>query len=313
MQKIAKICVGVDISKNTLDVHLYPLKKTFKLNNDEDGIRTLITKLKLYDVECIGCEATGGYEQFLARILKEHSYTLWIIDPRRIKGFITARGCKSKTDKIDAYKIAEFIAQHAPDYTPFVKTETQSFLQALINRKNDLVAFLATEKTRLKHPSHAASQDSIKKFIEILNNEIKNLEKQIEGLIKQDKELDKKAEILESIPGIGKATAAILLSFVPELGSLSNSKIASLVGLCPYENESGKFRGKKRIRGGRVIPRKQLYMCALTTIKHNLILKSFYDRLIAAQKPFKIAIVAVMRKLIILANSLLKKGELCAV
>ena len=118
---------------------------------------------------------------------------------------------------------------------------------------------------------------------------------------------------LASIPGIGFASAALLLSHVPELGNISNRKIAALIGVCPYDNESGRYKGKKSIRGGRVAPRNNLYMCALTTIKYNLILKSFYDRLIENKKPFKVAIVAVMHKLIVLANSLLKKGELCRV
>jgi len=154
---------------------------------------------------------------------------------------------------------------------------------------------------------------SIKRLSKIFEVEIKKITKQITVLLKNDPELNKKAAILESIPGIGIASAALLLSHVPELGKISNSKISALVGVCPYDNESGGFKGKRRIRGGRATPRNNLYMCALTTIKYNLILKGFYNRLIEKQKPFKVAIVAVMHKLIILANSLLKKGELCKV
>lgn len=172
---------------------------------------------------------------------------------------------------------------------------------------------MATEKARIDHPSHAAQQESIKKFVAIFKNEIQSIDCQIQELIGKDSELNAKSKLLESIPGIGKATSAVLLSFVPELGSLSNNKIAAIVGLCPYENESGNYRGKKNIKGGRAIPRTALYMCALTTIKYHLPLRVFYDRLITNHKVFKVAIVAVMRKLIVIANSILKKGESCKV
>lgn len=313
MTNISKAYVGVDISKNSLDIHIYPFGRSFKIYNSKGDIQKFIGQLQHYDIATIGCEATGGYEKTLCKLLKDNSYDLWIIDPRRIKGFIVASGCKGKTDKIDAKKIAEFVCQNTKDYDSIGKTENQEQLQSLVNRKNDLIKFLVAEKTRLQHPSHMFSLSSIKKLIEILEGEVKIVDKQIKSLIASDKELARKSVILESIPGIGAASAAALLSFVPELGKISNSKIAALVGVCPYDNASGTYTGKKSIRGGRLVPRNMLYMCALTTIKHNLILKSFYDRLIENKKPFKVAIVAVMRKLIVLANSLLKKGELCKV
>ena len=313
MKSISKVYVGVDVSKGNLDTYIYPLGKLFKIANTEVEIKRLIKELSKYDVAQIASEATGGYEKLLAKILRKNSYNLWIIDPRRIRGFIIASGCKCKTDKIDAQKIAEFAYKNYKDYEPIIKTENQEKLQALVNRKNDLTKFLMTEKTRLKHPSHSLHLSSIKKLIKTLEREIKTIDQQIQSLIKGDKELYKKANFLESIPGIGKASAAMLLSFVPELGRLSNSKISALVGVCPYDNESGKYKGKRFIRGGRIIPRNMLYMCALTTIKYHLPLKVFYNRLKAKQKPFKVAIVAIMHKIIIIANSLLKKGELCRV
>ena len=311
MKNISKVCVGVDVSKSNLDIYIHPLGKFFKIPNTEFGIKKFTKELAKYKVAQVACEATGGYEKLFASILRKKSYNLWVVDPRRIKGFILASGCKCKTDKIDAKKIAEFAYKNSKDYESIIKTETQEQIQALVNRKNDLTIFLAAEKTRLKHPSHALSLSSIEKFIKTLEKEIKTIDQQIQVLIKGDKELHRKATILESIPGIGKASAALLLSFVPELGHLSNVKISALVGVCPYDNESGKYKGKRFIRGGRVTPRKMLYMCALTTIKYHFPLKEFYDRLRHAQKPFKVAIVAIMHKLIIIANSLLKREELC--
>lgn len=311
MTIVPKVHVGVDISKNSLDIHILPLRKVRKIANSEADITKLIKELAKYDIAQIACEATGGYEKELARVLKENGYDLWIVDPRRIRGFIVASGCRSKTDKIDAQKIAEFSSKNTRDYLAIDKTENQHKVQALVNRKNDLTKFLGTEKARLKHPSHALYLSSIQNIISVLLGEIKTIEQQIQALIKSDSELAKKAMLLESIPGIGAASAALLLSHIPELGKISNRKISALVGLCPYDNESGRYKGKKRIRGGRVAPRNNLYMCALTTIKYNLILKGFYDRLTGNNKPFKVAIVAVMHKLIILANAILKKGEVC--
>ncbi len=313
MSTVSKVYIGVDVSKDHLDVYIQPNRKFFKIPNTKVGIKEFVRTLGKYEVAEIACESTGGYEKPLARYLKKNSLSLRIIPPERIKGFIVASGCKTKTDKIDAQKIAEFASKNPPDYVALEKTDEQASIQALVNRKQDLTQFLAAEKTRLKHPSHQQSLTSIRKFIKTLEKEIKAIDKQIQTIIKNDEKLNAKAQYLESIPGIGKASAALFLSFVPELGKLSNRKISALVGVCPYDRSSGKFRGKKYIRGGRLIPRNALYMCALTTIKYNLILKEFYDRLIAKNKPFKVAIVAVMHKLIIFANSVLKKERMCHV
>jgi transposase len=313
MITLPKVYVGVDVSKNTLDIHIHPLGKSFKIENSKIDINNFLKKFTSYEVMQIACEATGGYERLFVNLSKKSKYRVWIVDPRRIKGFIVASGCKGKTDKIDAQKIAEFASKNSPDYQAMDKSENQEKLQVLVNRKNDLIQFLGSEKTRLQQPSHIDSIKSIKRFIKIFEKEIKLISDQIQSIIKKDVCLKKQSEILESIPGIGKTTTAALLSFVPELGTLNKNEISALVGLCPYDNQSGRYAGRKRIRAGRSIPRKALYMCALTSIKYSLIHKAFYDRLIAKNKPFKIAIVAVMHKLIILANSLLKKGELCKI
>jgi transposase len=311
MTKLSQVFIGVDISKNNLDIFVHPVGLSLKIDNSEKAIIKFIKQLSAYQVMQIACEATGGYEKLLVNLLKEYSYDCWIVDPRRIKGFIVASGCRSKTDKIDAKKIAEFAFKNSPDYEAKSKTHNEKALQALVDRKADLTQYLATEKARLKHPSHALSVPSIKKFMAMLEKEIKKIDSQIAKQIVTDSNLDKKVKLLESIPGIGKATAALLVSHVPELGQLPNSKISALIGVCPYNRESGAYKGKSYIRGGRMVPRNALYMCALSTIKHHLPLKEFYDRLIEKKKPFKVAIVAVMRKLIIIANAILKKAEPC--
>lgn len=313
MVKVSQVYVGVDISKNNLDIYIYPIAKFFRVDNSKEGIKQLVLKLTKYNVAQVACEATGGYEKLLIKTLQQHLYNSWIIDPRRIKGFITSKGFKSKSDKIDAQKIAEFVAQNSNSYQAVLKTETEENLKALVNRKQDLTTFLGAEKVRLQHPSHELSVSSIKKMISFLQKEIKKIDKNIEDIIKSDADLCLKSDYLASIPGIGKATASLLLSFVPELGTINNKQVSALVGLCPYTRESGNYKGKRFIQAGRVVPRNALYMCALTTIKYHLPLKDFYNRLIDNGKPFKVAIVAIMRKLIVIANSILKKGEPCKV
>jgi len=313
MENISQVYIGVDISKDHLDVCIHPLGRSLKIKNSEADIAKLAQELKSYTVASIGCEATGGYEKLLVKTLQDHSYNVWIIDPRRVKGFIVATGCKSKTDKIDAQKIAQFVAQNPRSFEAIDKSEAEEKVQALVDRKQDLMKFLVAEKTRFKHPSHAFHGANIKKFIALLEREIEKLDIQIQKLLQDDENLHRRASILESIPGIGTSSAAVLLSSLPELGKIGNNQIAALVGLAPFDNASGRYSGKKFIRGGRATPRNALYMCALTTIKHNPVLKAFYDHLIAQQKPFKVAIVAVMRKMIVLANALLRKNELCRV
>ncbi len=311
MNNVSEVSIGVDISKSSLDIALYPSGEWLKIANTKLEITKFVKRLSQYDVKQVACEATGGYEKLLVKLLKQHSYSCWIVDPRRIKGFITASGCKNKTDKIDAQKIAEFASKNSPDYEPICRTSHDEMLRALVSRRQDLTKTLAEEKTRLKHSTHELSVASIERMILFLNKEIKTADKQLSTLIAKDTELQRKAGLLESIPGVGQTSATLLLSFVPELGTLSNNEIAALVGVCPYSRESGNYIGKRFIRGGRVIPRNALYMCALTTIRLFPPLKAFYDRLIANKKCFKVAIVSVMRKLIILANVILKNGEPC--
>jgi transposase len=312
MNNVAEVYCGVDVSKAHLDIYIYPNGKSLKIENSKTAIGKFVREhLAGQSVKRITCEATGGYEDLFKTTLKEHGHTVWIVDPRRVRAFRIASGRKSKSDKIDAKVIAEFSVKNAPDYETVGKTENQHMLHALNARKKDLTNMLSEEKTRLQHPVHQACKTSIQKLLKVLEKEVKSLGQQIKDLVKQDQELSKKADLLESIPGIGFATAALLISSVPELGTLDKREVAALVGLCPYDNSSGTFNGKRFIRGGRRGPRNALYMCSLTAIKYHLPLKAFYDRLIAAGKAFKVAIVAVMRKLIIIANELLKKGEPC--
>jgi len=312
MNNLTNVWVGVDVSKDTLDIHLYPLNKSFKITNTKVGIEKFVNQeLSKFDVKQTTCEATGSYEKVFATTFKKHGYPVWVVHPQRIKGYIISTGCRSKNDKIDAKKIAEFASKNPPDYTAQERTENQEILRALVNRRDDLTKSLAEEKTRYQQPAHEPCRPSIESLMEHLESQIKVIEKQIKDILKKDEELSAKAQLLESIPGVGVMSATMLLSWFPELGLVSNRAIASLAGLSPFERSSGKYVGKRYIGGGRSLPRKMLYMCALSAIQYYQPLKEFYKRLIAKNKPFKVAIVAVMRKLIVLANTLLRKGEMC--
>lgn len=309
MKNIPNVYVGVDISKLSLDIYLTPIGKTYKIGNTRNEIINFIDGLGKYNIVKIGCEATGGYEQLLTLLLREHNYKPWVIDPRRVRGFIVASGCRSKTDKIDAQKIAEFVSKNSPSFEIIQKTEAHAMLQALINRKDDLTKFLAAEKARIKHPAHQFCKSNIEQFVKILEHEIELLDLEIQRVVKENPELRDKANILASIPGIGVASAALLVAYLPELGKISGPQISALVGVCPYNNESGKYNGKRFIKGGRPVPRRALYMCALSGVQFNPDLKRYYERLKESEKPFKVAIVAVMHKLILIANALIKKSE----
>lgn len=313
MIKLPEIYVGVDVSKDKLDIHFYPIRKSFIIGNNKTDMTKLTFELSKYYVKQITCEATGGYEKPFVKELKEKSYSVRIEDPRRIRGFIIASGCKAKTDKIDAKKIAEFAFHNfhnQKEYVQIKKSENQERIQSLTNRRNDLILFESSEKTRLQHPSHEQSIPSIKRIIRVLEKEIAKIEREIQEIIDSDASLKRKAEILESVPGVGKVASSTLISHLFELGILENGQISAIAGLCPYDHQSGKHKGKSFIRGGRPIPRKVLYMCAMSACRCNDKIKEFFDRMIQAGKSFKVAIVAAMNKLPRILNTLIKKDEL---
>ena len=219
MITVSKIYVGVDISKDNLDICIEPLGKSFRIANSQEAIEKFIKKLPEHEGIKIACESTGGYEKLLDQILSKHDINLWIVDPRRIKGFIVSKSCKSKTDKIDALKIAQFVMQNCEDYKQIKKSEQEQKLRALVDRKQDLTVMLTAEKTRLKHPSHALSIASIEEMMEYLKKQIESIDKKVKESIELDEDLKNKSELLTSILGIGQATAAVLLSSLPEYGN----------------------------------------------------------------------------------------------
>lgn len=308
---LTKIFVGVDISKDSLDVCFLPENKHFKVQNDALGLKKMIQNLSEYDVKRIVCEASGGYEALLIRALSQTNYPIWLIEPKRIKAFIASEGIKAKTDKIDAKMIALFAQQKELSEQTRVKISklNEDLLRELVKYKNNLTAIAAQEKTRMTHPQITFCKEKMQQHITFLNEQIKKVEKEIEQLIKHDDDWQQKQTIITSMPGAGKSTASALIAFMPELGKIGNKQAAALAGLAPYTKESGTCTKTATIREGRPMPRKALYMSTLSAIQHNQDFKIFYNRLLGSGKKPKVALVAVMRKFIVLANVLLTENR----
>ena len=311
MENIPQVHVGVDVSKSRLDVHIYPLEKHFSVANSANGIESLISQLSGYEVQRAAYESSGGYQKMLHRKLKQAKFKVWEVDPKRVKYFIASEGVRAKTDKIDARMIARFSAQKPHERQEIPTPDSSDELRALVKRRSDLIEMKATEQKRLNHPAQIHCGPKIKKHIHFLEKQIEEIDEEIGLIVNKDKNLQRKCEILASMPGIGQKTAQILAVELPELGTLQNPQIASLIGVAPYVNQSGNYKGVASIREGRPIPRKGLYMCALSAChsKDN-VFQRFFNRLIGKGKAAKVALVALMRKMIVTLNALVRKDEL---
>lgn len=305
MKNLTKISVGVDVSKDTLAVHILPIAESHIFENNAKGMRKFIKILKLYSVNQIVCEATGGYEKRMLEALKKHDFKTWLVEPKRIKAFGYSRGIKAKTDAIDARIIALFASEMTLEHEKTYERDPE--LHMFVSRKRDLTNMLKQEKVRLKHPQDNCKKN-IKLHIKFLEEQIRLLDKEISEVVLSKDDLKRKVEIMTSMPGIAIKSATIILAEMPELGDIENKKISSLAGVAPHTHESGKFKGKASISGGREYPRNTLFMVALVASKHNTVFRDFYKRLINAGKPKKVALVALMRKIITTLNAMLRNG-----
>ncbi len=310
MVKLSYVDVGVDISKKHLDIHLHQTNKTMRMENSKQGLDKLIILLSQYEVGQVACEATGGYERLMCKTLIHANYKVWRIQPRLVRAFIVSEGIKAKTDRIDAKMIALFAFKKQRPYEPIHQSDSNEKLKNLVALKSSLTNKAAQVKTQLKQAYDHDCLKILTKHLNFLKKQISKLEIKISTLIKSDNEFRDKAQQISSIPGVGNGTIAMTLAMLPELGKIGNKQIASLTGVAPYIKQSGNYKGKARIGGGRSQLRRVLYMAALSAIQHNFVLINFYQRLIADGKPFKVAIVAVMRKLIIYMNTLVREKKL---
>ena len=303
-----KVFVGVDVSKDSLDVAIGPGKEIITFTNDQKGVDALIKKLSRIGPELIVLESTGGYERLATSSLVEAKLPVVIVNPRQVRDFAKSAGILAKTDAIDARVITRFAAAVKPDIRQLKDRET-SELTALVTRRRQIVEMIVAENNRLKLANKRNEKD-IKDHIRWLEKRIDKIESDIGKMIKNSPIWRCKDDILQSVPGIGPTTSAILICDLPELGFLSQKKIAMLAGLAPLNCDSGKFKGRRRIWGGRAAVRSGLYMATLAAIRCNPAIKGFYQRLIAAGKCHKVAATACMRKLLIIVNAMLRDQTL---
>ena len=302
------IYAGVDISQDRLDVSLAHQNPS-QYPNNASGIAELRQVLGQVPgpVQVI-CEPSGGYERAVLEALWAAQLSVSLVNAARVRSFARARGLLAKTDVIDASGLREFGALRRPEPLPAPSPQRQR-LADLVQRREQLVTILATEEQRLAQARDKAAKKPGPSLIRELKSQIEQLEALITAQIDDDDTLKGQRERLQQVKGVGKVTAATLLAELPELGPLTSNEIGALAGLAPYNRDSGLYRGRRTLRGGRVKVRRVLYMAALVAVRFNPILKAFYDRLVAAGKPKKVALTAVMRKLVVLLNHLLKKPD----
>ena len=297
--------IGVDVSKSTLDI-FSPSRKNWQEANTPTGHRALLKKLKLMDASPhLVCEASGGYEKSFAAALHAADVAVSILNPRQVRDFARAQGRLAKTDRIDAGVLADFGAKMLPSRT-LPPTDQQQELAELMHRRVQLVASRQVETNRLEKITLPVLRRQSQTLLRCLQRQIAQVEQWIGKLVKSNEELERKVNRLTQVQGVGKITALAVLAHLPELGTLTDQSAAALAGVAPFNRDSGQWRGQRHISGGRPALRRALYMSALVAAFKNPILSPFYRRLIAKGKPPKVALTALMRKLILLFPRLLK-------
>lgn len=305
-KKTFKYHIGIDVSKSKLDISSSGPAGDFSLDNTEEGIKELVTRC---EIECfeglIVLEASGGYEQLPLKSLSKKGYSIALANAKRVRDYAKSQGILAKTDKIDAQVIRRF-AMHSDLKTYQIKDDASEIKQELSSRREQLIKLIVIEKQRLEK-ANIRTKKSILRVIKMLEKELKKIDLELKDQIKEDPKAQAVIERLSTVPGIGETIATQLHVHLPELGNVSNKSIAALSGLAPFNHESGQYKGKRKISGGRFGVRKCLFLAALTATRHNKKIRSFYERLLAKGKCKMVAIVACMRKLIVILNVMMKK------
>lgn len=306
-----RVTVGIDVAKATLEVAISGRAKTLAFSNDEAGCAALLVELSGVRVGLVLFEATGGFELACATALQLAGLSVAVVNPRQARDFARAMGHLAKTDRIDATVLADMARTLLArgDLSKLVKPlpdAQQLELQGLVTRRRQLLAMKLAEDHRMKMPG-VRQRRSLNTIIKALDREIARVDKDLQAFVGANHaEL---AALLDSVKGVGKATISTLLAEVPELGKLSGREVSALVGVAPINRDSGTMRGKRSIFGGRPDVRRVLYMAALVASRHNPVIKAFYQRLLAAGKPKKVALVACMRKLLTILNAMVRSGK----
>ncbi|MGH3849020.1 MAG: IS110 family transposase [Pseudonocardiaceae bacterium] len=307
-----KLCVGIDVSKATLDWAAWPASGCGQMSNDDAGIASLVARCRELAPERIVLEATGGYEMACATALLAAGLPVAVVNPRQVRDFAKALGRLAKTDALDAEVLARFAAAIRPELRP-LPDETARELEARVARRRQLVGMQTMEKNRLKQ-ALPSLRESLREHLEWLRRQIADSSDGMRRMLEESPAWQVKADLLKTAPGVGDITAVTLLAELPELGTISRKQIAALVGVAPLNRDSGTLQGKRTTWGGRASVRSVLYMAALSVVRIGKgPLAAFHQRLTAAGKPFKVALTAVMRKLLTALNAMVRDNKPWAV
>ncbi len=296
--------VGIDVAKDKLDIAVLEETRASQVTNNEKGIANLVKKMQGLKPALIVVEATGGYQRAVVLRLYEAGLPVAVVNPSRVRQYARASGLFAKTDKLDAFNLAEFGRQMKPRRFE-AKSEAGRYASALMVRRRQVEEILKAEKSRLR-TVHAEMRESVERMIETLKEEVKRLEKDLDRFMKENKEWQEQEQILTSAKGVGRITAATLLAELPELGKLDRKKIAALVGLAPMNADSGKKRGYRKTKGGRMEVRNVLYMSTLVATRYNPLIQAQYQQLLRRGKVKKVALTACMRKFLTILNAMMR-------
>lgn len=299
-----KTNIGIDISKDFLDVAFLPGGEKRQYPNDEEGIAKLLTGLAKLPVELVVMEPTGGFEVPVAAALSSEGIAVAVVNARQIKEYAKATGRLAKTDAIDALVMAEFASVIKPPARP-LRDEEAKKIKAMVSRRRQLLEMMTAEKNR-RSIARMHLKGSIQSHIDWLKQELDELDGTLRKMIEESPAWRVQDNLLQSIPGVGKVLSLTILAELPELGKLNRRQIAALVGVAPYNRDSGRMRGKRTIWGGRASIRNVLYMATLASTRYNPVISDFYRRLVERGKEKKVALVACMRRLLTIMNAILK-------
>lgn len=297
--------IGVDVGKTNLDI--FYSNTSVQIENSSKAIKLFLKKIIKLQNPFVICEATGGYEQPMIEILKKENIAFSVVHPNKVRAFAKSKGLLGKTDKLDSKLLFDYAVMFKPEADPCLQTASEAELLGLLKRREQLQEEKFREQNRLDKILSKAVKKSIEKHVEWLDEALQNIEKEIVELQKNNEEIKSKTQLLTSVPSIGNLSASYLICYLPELGKLNHKEIASLVGVAPFNRDSGSFHGKRYIQGGRRNLRKILYMAALSSARWCKSMKIFYQRLKNKGKPAKVALIAVARKLLIVLNSVVKR------
>jgi transposase len=302
------IIVGIDVSKDRLDIALRPSGKTFVVERNAAGLELLAAQLTKLSPHIIALEATGGFETVAAAALAAAGLPVVIVNPAQIRAFAKAIGQRAKTDPIDAAVIAHFAEATKPEPRP-LPDEATRLLADLVARRRQIVEMIGAERQREKRVTIPRLKGSIARLVKALEKELTSLDTDIDDVVRGSPAWREKEDLLASVPGVGPVIARTLMAELPELGRLGRKQIAALAGLAPFTRQSGQWRGRSFIGGGRTAVRTALFMGAMVAKQHNPVLRTFFDRLVAAGKPKMVALIAVARKLLTILNAILRDNR----